>query len=402
MSLFSRLYRGETTFDFVGRRRIGFTISAVFLAISIVSLVTLKLNLGVDFEGGTVIEVANPADASVTDIRDALRDFGLEAATIQLTSGGSASGVRVETEVIEDDAEEGAVVAAVATTAGAEASEASVTAVGPSFGREVTRSAVNALVIFLAVVTLFIAWRFEWKMALAALAALGHDLLLTAGVYSVTQFEVTPSTVIAILTILGYSLYDTVVVFDKIVETVQISDGKSSLPGVINGSMNTVLMRSLNTSLTSLLPVGSLLFVGSYLLGATTLREFALALFVGIAAGTYSSIFIAAPLLATWKGREPEWRELEGVTVAPAQLAAMSNGKKPKQRAPLETEIQKPEQPRAEKTQRKKKSKPEEDPSESAPPSDEVASQNNAPARPPSPGGGVKPRPPKKGRRRKR
>ena len=402
MSLFSRLYRGETTFDFVGRRRIGFTVSAVFLAISIVSLVTLKLNLGVDFEGGTVIEVANPADASVTDIRDALRDFGLEAATIQLTSGGSASGVRVETEVIEDDAEEGAVVAAVATTAGVEASEASVTAVGPSCGREVTRSAVNALVIFLAVVTLFIAWRFEWKMALAALAALGHDLLLTAGVYSVTQFEVTPATVVAILTILGYSLYDTVVVFDKIVETVQISDGKSSLPGVINGSMNTVLMRSLNTSLTSLLPVGSLLFVGSFLLGATTLREFALALFVGIAAGTYSSIFIAAPLLATWKGREPEWRELEGVTVAPAQLAAMPSGKKPKHRAPLEAEVQKPEQPRAEKTQRKKKSKPEEDPSESAPPSDEVASQKKAPARPPSPGGGVKPRPPKKGRRRKR
>ena len=307
MSLFSRLYRGETTFDFVGRKRIGFIISTVLLTVSVVSLVTLKLNLGVDFEGGTVIEVENPADASVPDIRDVLRDFGLESATIQLTSGGSASGVRVETVVIEP-AQESLVVAAIAAAAGVDSNDASVTSVGPSFGREVTRSAVKALVIFLLVVSAFIAWRFEWKMALAALAALLHDLLLTAGVYSVTQFEVTPSTVIAILTILGYSLYDTVVVFDKIVETVQISEGRSSLSGVINGSMNTVLMRSLNTSLTSLLPVGSLLFVGSFLLGATTLREFALALFVGIAAGTYSSIFIAAPLLATWKSREPEWR----------------------------------------------------------------------------------------------
>ena len=357
MSLFSRLYRGETTFDFVGRKRIGFTISAVLLIISIVSLVTLKLNLGVDFEGGTVIEVENPADASVSDIRDVLGQFGLESATIQLTSGGSANGVRVETEVI-DQAQENSVVAAVAGAAGVDASEASVTAVGPSFGREVTRSAVRALVIFLIVVALFIAWRFEWKMALAALAALGHDLLLTSGVYSITQFEVTPSTVVAILTILGYSLYDTVVVFDKIVETVQVSEGRSSLAGVINGSMNTVLMRSLNTSLTSLLPVGSLLFVGSFLLGATTLREFALALFVGIAAGTYSSIFVAAPLLATWKSKEPEWRELEGVSAAPARIASPSKPKKARAAA-----VSAPEKPSKKKPRSLPRVKPSRNPS---------------------------------------
>jgi preprotein translocase subunit SecF len=388
MSLFSRLYRGETTFDFVGRKRIGFIISAVLLTVSVVSLVTLKLNLGVDFEGGTVIEVENPADASVPDIRDVLRDFGLESATIQLTSGGGASGVRVETVVIEP-AQESLVVAAIAAAAGVDSNDASVTSVGPSFGREVTRSAVKALVIFLVVVSAFIAWRFEWKMALAALAALLHDLLLTAGVYSVTQFEVTPSTVIAILTILGYSLYDTVVVFDKIVETVQISEGRSSLSEVINGSMNTVLMRSLNTSLTSLLPVGSLLFVGSFLLGATALREFALALFVGIAAGTYSSIFIAAPLLATWKSREPEWRELEGVTVAPAVIASPP---KPRKSRPAAT-------PRSEKTAEKPAKK---SPSEPAASTDEVELPKKAPARPPAPGGGAIPRPPRKGRRRKR
>ena len=250
MSLFARLYRGETTFDFVGRKRIGFIISAVLLTIAVASLLTLKLNLGVDFEGGTVIEVDNPAEASVPELRDVLRPFGLESATIQLTSGATR-GIRIETEVVEDPERENQVVAAVAAAAGVDTNDASVTAVGPSFGREVTRSAVKALVIFLAVVSLFIAWRFEWKMALAALAALLHDLLLTAGVYSITQFEVTPATVIAILTILGYSLYDTVVVFDKIVETVQISEGRSSLSEVINGSMNTVLMRSLNTSLTN-------------------------------------------------------------------------------------------------------------------------------------------------------
>jgi preprotein translocase subunit SecF len=354
MSVFARLYRNETTFDFVGRKRIGFTISTILLVISVGSLVGRGLNLGVDFEGGTVIEVTNTSGARVAEVRDALRPFGLESATVQLTSGGN-EGIRVEAEIIEDPAEEEAVVAAVAGVAGTAANEASVTAVGPAFGEEITRSAVEALIIFLIVVTLFISWRFEWKMALAGLAALFHDLLLTAGVYSLTWFEVTPSTVIAILTILGYSLYDTVVVFDKIVETVQNSEGRRTLTEIINDSMNTVLMRSLNTSLTTLLPVGSLLFVGSFLLGATTLREFALALFVGVGAGTYSSIFVASPLLATWKSGEEEWLE---IAAGPAPT--------PDRAAPVRDTSKK------------------------------------APARPPSAGGGPKPRPPKKGKGRRR
>ncbi len=354
MSVMSRLYRNETTFDFVGRKRIGFTISTVLLVLSVGSLLIRGLNLGVDFEGGTVIEVSNENGAGVSDVRDALRDFGLESATVQLTSG-QTDGIRVEAEIIEDPQEEAAVVAAVASVAGVQPNDASVTAVGPAFGEEVTRSAVRALVIFLVVASLFIAWRFEWKMALAGLAALFHDLLLTSGVYSITGFEVTPSTVVAILTILGYSLYDTVVVFDKIVETVQLSEARKSLREVINDSMNTVLMRSLNTSLTSLLPIGSLLFIGSVLLGATTLQDFALALFVGVAAGTYSSIFVAAPLLATWKANEPEWREVE---VKPAPQA------------------------------------------DSAPPP--PPKKKKAPARPPSPGGGPTPRPPKKGKGKRR
>jgi preprotein translocase subunit SecF len=148
-------------------------------------------------------------------------------------------------------------------------------------------------------------------MALGALAALFHDLLITAGIYSVIGFEVTPATVIAILTILGYSLYDTVVVFDKITENVNDLNTRNTFSEIANLSMNQVLMRSINTSLTTLLPIGSLLFVGSFLLGATTLREFALALFIGVAAGTYSSIFIATPLLAMWKEKEPEWERMQ-------------------------------------------------------------------------------------------
>ena len=197
-----------------------------------------------------------------------------------------------------------------AEVAGVEVADVSSQEVGPTFGREVAESALRALIIFLIVVTIFISIRFEWRMAAAAMAALFHDLLLTAGVYAVTGFEVTPATVVAILTILGYSLYDTVVVFDKIEEHIELEHEKSTITGIVNTSMNQVLMRSVNTSLTSLLPVGSLLFVGSFLLGAATLREFALALFVGIAAGTYSSIFFASPLLAIWKEREEEWQRM--------------------------------------------------------------------------------------------
>jgi preprotein translocase subunit SecF len=218
--------------------------------------------------------------------------------------------VVVQTEAL-DVADRDELVATVALVAGVDPNDTSVEAVGPTFGSEITRRAIEALVIFLVVVTLFITWRFEWKMAIAALAALFHDLIITAGIYSIVGFEVTPATVIAILTILGYSLYDTVVVFDKITENVHELGSRHTFTEIANLSMNQVLMRSLNTSATSLLPIGSLLLVGSYLLGAATLREFALALFIGIAAGTYSSIFVATPLLAEWKEREPEWQRMQ-------------------------------------------------------------------------------------------
>ncbi len=305
MSAWSRLSRGETTIDFVGHRRRWLVISAVLLILSLASLGSRQLNLGIEFVGGLGMQALNPAGADVGEIREALTGVGVEDATIQLLDDGAA--VRVTTSELDPTIEDAAVDALTQVT-GTERSEVSIEAVGPSFGALVARRAVIALGVFLGVVVLFISWRLEFKMAFAGIVALIHDLLITVGVYSITGFVMTPATVVAVLTILGYSLYDTVVVFDKVEELVEIEE-KMTYSEIVNRSMNLVLARSLITSLTSLLPVGSILFVGSLILGASTLREFALALFVGIAAGTYSSIFVAAPLLALWKEKEEAWQD---------------------------------------------------------------------------------------------
>lgn len=330
MSVWARLYRGETEIDFVRHRRRFFFISAAMIAISILSLLTLGLEGSVDFTGGAIIEAPNHSGEDVAGYRSGLAGIGHADARVQIrTEPDGTETVVVQTEPLTVDQRD-ELVATVAEVSGDDPNELSIEAVGPTFGSEITRRAVEALVIFLVVIALFITWRFEWKMAAAALAALFHDLIITAGIYAIVGFEVTPSTVIAILTILGYSLYDTVVVFDKISENVHELGNRHTFSEITNLSMNQVLMRSLNTSLTSLLPIGSLLFVGSYLLGATTLREFALALFIGIAAGTYSSIFVASPLLAEWKEREPEWqrmqrraaRRTDGIELTAAQVAS--------------------------------------------------------------------------------
>lgn len=303
MNTLSKLYRGETAFGFVGQARRWFIVSGVALVLCLASLAIQRLNLSIDFTGGTAIVLPNPAGADVGEIRAALGPGG-GAARIQLINGGDA--VRVQTDAIDLDTEQQIVRTLVEVT-GTGIDLTDVESVGPTFGRQIAGRAVQALLVFLGVVVVFISIRFEWKMAMGAIAALIHDLILTSGAYSILRFEVTPATVVAVLTILGYSLYDTVVVYDKIRENVAGDQERRTYTAIVDRSMNQVLMRSINTSLTSLLPVGSLLFVGSLLLGAGTLREFALALFVGIAAGTYSSIFVAAPLLALWKERETEW-----------------------------------------------------------------------------------------------
>lgn len=305
MSVLGRVNRGETTIDFVGNRRRWLAISAVALLISLAALGVRQLNLGIDFVGGLAMQTPNPAGAQVEEVRSALEGVGITDATIQFLDDGEA--VRITTREL-DSAVEDAAVEAVVDVTGSPRAEMSIDAVGPTFGELIAQRALIALGVFLGAVVLFISWRLEFKMAVAGLAALFHDMLITIGVYALTGFQVTPATVVAVLVVLGYSLYDTVVVFDKVEELVLVEE-EDTYSGIVNRAMNSVLARSLATSLTSLLPVGSILFIGAIILGAPTLRDFALALFVGIAAGTYSSIFVASPILATWKEKEPDWIE---------------------------------------------------------------------------------------------
>ena len=303
MSVLTRMYRGETRFDFVGVARKTLLVSSALVVLSIILLIFKPLNLSIDFTGGVIVTVQNDADADITEVRSALGDIGQSGARVQLTGEGY---ILIQTESLDADTQDRLVVVA-AEVAGTDVNAVTLDAVGPTFGAEVTHAAIEALIVFLVIVALFITWRFEWKMAMTALAALFHDLVITAGLFALVGFSVTPATVIALLTILGYSLYDTVVVFDKVTENVESMHDRYTYTEIVNTSMNQVLMRSINTSLTSLLPVGSLLFVGSLIFGAQTLKEFALALFIGIGIGTYSSIFVAAPLLALWKEREEDW-----------------------------------------------------------------------------------------------
>ncbi|GBE24333.1 MAG TPA: protein translocase subunit SecF [Actinobacteria bacterium] len=307
MNWAQKMYRGETSIDFISRRKTYFIVSGIVLGLILGSVSLRGFEGSVDFTGGVIIDAPNVAGATVTEVRDALDEIGLSAARVQFTdSGAGVQSVLIQTEALDNDGQD-ALIATVAQITGVSTADTNLSAVGPTFGAEITARAIRALVIFLIVVAVFISWRFEWKMAAAGLAALFHDLAITAGIYSIFSIQVTPATVIAILTILGYSLYDTVVVFDKVKENVDEIGTRHSFAEIANLSMNQVLMRSLNTSMTSLVPVGSLLVVGSILLGAATLQEFALALFIGVAAGTYSSIFIATPLLTVWKEREEDW-----------------------------------------------------------------------------------------------
>jgi len=313
IEMIGRLYRGETTFNFVGRRWWGFGISIAFVVVTVVSLFAQGLNLGIDFKGGVAWEV--PASTiTVEDVRTILdaNEIPTSDAKIQILNG--AEGQRIRAQVGEISTETRTVVqAALSVKAGVDLQEVSVASVSSSWGRNITEKAVRALLTFFVIVSMYIAWRFEWKMAIAAILAMMHDVLISVGVYAVFGFSVTPATVIAFLTILGFSLYDTIVVFDKVHEnTTRYSASKVSYGDIINVSMNQVLMRSINTSLAAVLPVLSLLVLGSWIMGAIALQEFALALLVGMLLGAYSSIYIATPLLAVFKGRELKFRSLQG------------------------------------------------------------------------------------------
>jgi preprotein translocase subunit SecF len=300
-----QLFRGEREFhmDIVGKRRMWFTISGVLLVVSALALWLRGLNLSIDFEGGALLTYENRQELTVAEVQETMESVDRGGALVQLADDGQE--VTVRTESLGEDRTE--VLDALADQAGLQTAEITVEDVGPKWGQQISAKALQGLIIFLVVVSIYIAFRYEWKMAAGALAALFHDLMITAGVYALVGREVTPETVIAILTILGYSLYDTVVIFDKIKENTDSLSlvARETYGGTVNLSLNQVFMRSINTSLATLLPVGALMFFGGEIL-----QNFAFALFIGLVLGAYSSVFVAAPVVAVLKEREPRLAQI--------------------------------------------------------------------------------------------
>jgi preprotein translocase subunit SecF len=338
-----RLYRGETSFDFIGRRRVWFAVSAIIIVLGIISLSTRGLNAGIDFKGGqswlvssqtlTVAEATSAAESAgvtqptVVQLTDQLNHQRQIQVTVDLNSKTPAQRQTIETNVQD----------ALAKAAHTTPNNVNFNEVGATWGSQVTSKAIEALIVFFIAVTIYISIRFEFKMAVAAIVAVIHDILVTVGIYSLTGFQVTPDTVIAVLTVLGYSLYDTVVVFDRIRENSKGlgASGRITYSDMVNLSMNQTLARSINTSLVAIIPVLSVLVVGSFILGATSLQDFGLALVIGLTSGAYSSIFIASPLLALMKEREAryvtirqrlEQRGDRDAVLTPAAAAALAGG----------------------------------------------------------------------------
>jgi preprotein translocase subunit SecF len=303
-----RLYRGETSVDFIGKRKIWYSISGLLIIASAVTLFTQGLHLGIEFKGGSSFTVTS-TNASIQTAESALGEAGITTQTIVQKIGNDK--VRVQTDALTS-VQQSAVEAQLATKFNVSVDSIDSQIIGPSWGEEITRKALYGLFGFLFVVMLYLAMAFESKMAIAAIISVVHDVFITVGIYALVGFEVTPATVIGFLTILGYSLYDTVVVFDKVRENTKgiAASGKSTYSQAANLAVNQTLVRSFNTSLIALLPVGSILFVGAGLLGAGTLKDLSLALFIGLATGTYSSIFIATPILAVLREREPAMQAL--------------------------------------------------------------------------------------------
>ena len=303
-----RLYRGETSFDFIGKRRRWYAISGLLIIASIGALAIQGLHLGIEFKGGSSYIVTKQG-VTVEQARAAVESTGISGETIIQKIGTEK--IRVQTGALTTN-ESNALEDALATKLGVSVASIDTQIIGPSWGKEITRKALYGLIGFVIVVMLYLAMAFEPKMAIAAIIAVVHDVFITVGIYALVGFDVTPATVIGFLTILGYSLYDTVVVFDKVRENTRTitSTSKSTYSQAANLAVNQTLVRSFNTSLIALIPVGSILFVGAGLLGAGTLKDLSLALFIGLATGTYSSIFIATPILAVLREREPAMQAL--------------------------------------------------------------------------------------------
>ncbi len=321
MSKFSRLgndlYTGRKSIDFIGRTRLWYSISGVIILLALGGLFVKGLDMGIEFVGGAEYKVSNlPASRANQETADAVSEAvagtGIDAAGSPVVTTSGTSSLLVQTEALTTE-QARQVSQVILDTTGAQSADLSQTEIGASWGKEVAQRSLIGLIVFLVLVVLFI-WAYfrQWKMSVAAIVALAHDLLITVGVYALSGFEVTPATVTGILTILGFSLYDTVVVFDKVREnTRNLREKRQSYSAAANLAVNQTLVRSINTSLVALIPVGAILYVGAVQLGSGSLKDLALALFVGMAAGAYSSIFIATPLLAHMKSSESEVKAAE-------------------------------------------------------------------------------------------
>lgn len=301
------LYQGRVSFDFVGRRKLFYTISVVIMIVAGLALVVRGFNLGVEFKGGVEftakVKVADSATSD--DMVQAVNDANVPEAGDPTVQTSGSNSIRIQTRALTQD--EATKVSESLKAAGA--TEVSQNLIGPTYGKQVATKALTGLIVFVILIVLFI-WGYfrEWRMSVSAIVALAHDLIITAGVYALSGFEVTPATVTGLLTILGYSLYDTVVVFDKVRENTKgiLKSSTKTYAEQANLALNQTLVRSINTTITALLPVAALLFAGVFILGTGPLKDLALALFVGMLAGAYSSIFLATPMLVQLKERDPE------------------------------------------------------------------------------------------------
>ncbi|MEV5239397.1 protein translocase subunit SecF [Streptomyces cinnamoneus] len=306
-TLGARLYRGEVGYDFVGKRKIWYGISILITITAIVGLAVRGLNMGIEFSGGAVFTTP-PTSVSSTQAQRTAEDTSGHTAVVQKL-GNKALRVQVSELTPEQSRK---TQEALAKKLDVPLDKVNTDIVGPSWGDQIANKAWTGLAVFMILVVIYLAIAFEWRMALAALIALVHDLTITVGVYALVGFEVTPGTVIGLLTILGYSLYDTVVVFDGLKESSKdlTKQARFTYSEMANRSLNGTLVRSINTTVVALLPVAGLLFIGGGFLGAGMLNDISLALFVGLAAGAYSSIFIATPLVADLKERDPQMKAL--------------------------------------------------------------------------------------------
>ena len=318
-----RLYTGETSIDIIGKKKRWYAFSGLLIILSFAALALQGLHLGIEFKGGASYTVTK-SGADLNPALEAITTAGVPGEPIVQTVGNDK--VRIQTGSLTN-AQSLALQDALAANYAVTVDSIDTQIIGPSWGKEITRKALYGLIGFIVVVLLYLAMAFEPKMAISAIIAVIHDVFITVGIYALVGFDVTPATVIGFLTILGYSLYDTVVVFDKIRENTKsiTATGKSSFSEAANLGVNQTLVRSMNTSLIALLPVGSILFVGAGLLGAGTLKDLSLALFIGLATGTYSSIFIAPPILATLREREPAMQALAKRVAARSGSATSEN-----------------------------------------------------------------------------